>query len=102
MKSEKRKIYRDLISLPQEQYGLCNICKYALFIGNCQECELECHCGVEKVEFDAEDVWQGSDCWMFSPRWSLADIADRVGIYLQGKIPDMSNCKDYMPQRVSQ
>lgn len=100
MKAEKREIYKTLISIPKEGYGLCNICKYAIFNGVCDDCDLECHCGIEKVEEDAYGTWSGDDCWAFQPRWSLADITDMVGIWLQGKQPDMSKCEDRMPLKV--
>ena len=103
MKLAERDIYFKLIRLPDNEeggYGLCNICRYALWSGCCDDADLECHCGIEKVEENSCDVWSGSDCWAFRPRWTLEDITDMVGIMLQGKHPDMSPCKDLMPERV--
>ena len=100
MKKEQRSIYKTLIDLPDEGYGLCNICRYALWEGDCDSADLECHCGIEGVEEDADDVWQGSDCWAFRPRYLLDDTVDMVGILLQGDIPDMANCKEFIPKKM--
>ena len=100
MKYEKRAIYKTLIEIPKDGYGLCNICKYGLFSGDCEDGDIDCHCGIESVEENADDVWQGNDCFAFRPRYSLDDITDMVGIFLQGGIPDMSKCHDRMPEKL--
>lgn len=101
MKKVEREIFLTLISLPKEGYGLCNICRYAEWSGySCCDCDLDCHCGIEHVEEDAGDIWQGDDCWAFRPKWSLEDTVDMVGIYLQGETPDMSKCHAHIPKRM--
>ena len=100
MKAEQRVIYRTLIDLPGDGYGLCTICRYAEWTGYyCDEGDLECHCGIFDIEENADDAWQGRDCWAFRPRWLLEDIVDMVGIFLQGETPDMSNCKEFIPKK---
>ncbi len=96
MKKEQREIYNKLLGLLTPGYGLCNICRFALWEGACETADLTCLCGIENIEENADDVWQGSDCWAFRPLWSLEDIADMVGLRLQRKHPDMSKCKDFI------
>jgi hypothetical protein len=90
---EEKQLYYLLLSLVPQGFGLCNICQHAAWFGCCDEAELECHCGIEKIEEEAEEVWQGSYCWAFRPEYSHEDIVDFIGICLQGKTPDMSKCK---------
>jgi len=100
MKKEQRAIYKTLIDLPRDGYGLCNICRYAEWSGSCDCADLDCHCGIESVEEYADDVWQGDDCWAFRPAYTLEDTVDMVGIFLQGEIADMSNCKQFIPKKM--
>ena len=100
MNKAQRDIYRELIALPPGGYGLCNVCRFAEWKGDCECADLTCHCGIEKVEEQAEDIWQGGDCWAFRPAWSLEDTADLVGIFLQGAVPDMSRCETFIPKRM--
>ena len=101
MRKEQRQIYKLLIDLPEDGYGLCNICRYAKWEGyDCESADLNCCCGIWAIEGNADDAWQGSDCWAFRPRWSLEDIIDMVGIFLQGEIPSMKNCKEFIPKRM--
>ena len=100
MKKCQRDIYQKLIDLPSDGFGLCNICRYAVWNGDCEDADLECHCGIWEVEESADDVWQGNDCWVFRPRWLLEDIADMVGIFLRKEHPDMSNCKEFIPLKL--
>jgi len=99
MDKKQREIYKQLIELPQEQYGLCGICRFAVWSGCCEDVDLDCHCGIESVEEEAGNVWGGDDCWAFRPKYGLEDTADMVGILLQGEVPDMSNCKAHIPKR---
>ena len=100
MKKEEREIYKLLIELPRDGYGLCNICRYSEWTGDCDTSDLYCHCGIWVVEDNAYDVWGSKDCWAFRPRWLLEDIVDMVGIWLRGENPDMSNCKDRIPKKL--
>ena len=72
--------------------GLCHFCKYANWIGSCQEPDLDCKHPLEAIaEGDWGDhpfnVWTGSDCWGFRPKKSIEVSADIVGLFLQGKGP---------------
>ena len=101
MKGTERELYKTLIELPKEGYGLCNICRYAEWAGcSCEDADIECHCGIYTIEEESYDVWEGRDCWAFRPRYSLDDTVDMVGVFLQGDTPDMSDCKDLMPQKM--
>ncbi len=95
MKKEQRQIYYIIANFdnPVGYDGLCNYCLYAKWKGDCTDADMECHCGIEKIEENAYDVWGGGDCWAFRPAWSLEDCVDRLGLMLQGEIPDMSNCR---------
>lgn len=70
MKKEQRQIYRQLVDLAHSRWsGLCNICRYAEFSGSCEDGDLECHCGIYKIEDERyDDAWSGSDCWAFRPQ----------------------------------
>lgn len=99
MKKNERYIYHQLADL--KFWGLCNFCRYSVFTGSaCDDGDLECHCGIYDIEEVSYDVWAGDDCWMFKPRYKLEDIVDMVGLWLQGNSVDMSNCKDYTPEKV--
>jgi hypothetical protein len=101
MDKEQRSLYKTLIGLPDPGYGLCNVCRFALFTGYyCEELDLECHCGIEQIEEHAYDIWAGEDCWAFRPKYDFDDTVDLVGILLQGKNPDMSGCRDHTPERI--
>lgn len=90
LKKEQRLIFLELITMPTKAHfasGLCNICKHSQFWGNCEDAEMECHCGIEKVEESAYDVWTGDDCWAFRPKYEVDLVADMVGLALQGIYP---------------
>lgn len=93
MKSEQRNIYVSLVDLGG--LGLCDICKHAEFIGySCCEADLKCHCGIEKVQEFATDVfWEGGDCWAFRPLYDFDDIVDAVGMLMQNIIPDFDTLR---------
>jgi hypothetical protein len=93
MIGEKRRLYLKLLNLCPQGFGLCNICQHSAWWGDCCDAELECHCGIESIEEEADEVWQGNDCWAFRPEYSHEDIVDFIGICLQGKTPDMNKCK---------
>ena len=96
MKRVEREAYLLLtrISLPKPfdgYIGLCNLCWYADFSGDspCEESSLDCKHPIEKIAENAYDVWGGDDCWAFRPKWPREDCVDLVGIFLQGKWPDL-------------
>lgn len=94
MNKEKRDIYLQLATMrtPLDNWasGLCNFCKHAKFTGGgcCTESDLECHCGIEKIEENAWETWAGDDCWAFRPEYPVDTLADMVGLALTGIYPE--------------
>ena len=92
MHYEQRKVYIDLTDLVHR--GLCNVCKFAEWTGySCSEMDLDCkHPLNEEFELiEPSDAWQGDDCWLFRPNQKPHEIAEWVGIILEGNIPDRRN-----------
>ncbi len=71
---------------------MCSFCRYAAWLGGCQEQECECeHPLADKswnFENEIENAMEGLDCWGFRPAYSREDAADVVGIWLNGQQPD--------------
>lgn len=88
------------IDLPEPfsgRMGLCHFCRYAQWYGGSSSCsgesdaELECLHPIWAIS-DGDhpfDVWAGADCWGFRPLHERGVCVDIVGIYLQGKWPDI-------------
>ena len=85
MKKEKRQDYRNLISASDVGFGLCNFCKFAEWEGgSCCDSDIKCTHQLQIINEVAGDVWEGSDCWAYRPDRTFSEIAEVVGIYLQG------------------
>jgi hypothetical protein len=116
MKRGQREIYLEILQTPvplpvedvskymwtlagnrETWLALCHVCKYARWEGfDCSEAILYCEHGLnEKYElWEPDDVWaESTDCWGFSPAYCIEDVADMVGLHLQGIWPDMQHCK---------
>jgi hypothetical protein len=79
----------------QWNLSLCHFCRFASWEGgDCSDSWLECHCGITKIEEQAEMTWcDSSDCWAFRPRYALVDCVDAVGLLLQGWYPDWGSLR---------
>ena len=91
-----RALTRVMLPKPFDGYmGLCHFCKYAKWTGECLEAELECMQPLWKISEGEHpiDVWNGSDCWGFRPKYDLDASADVVGVYLQGQHPDYESIR---------
>ncbi len=91
MKKNKREIYLELCNLdnPLVWSGLCLFCKYAQWTGSAcyDDANLDCKHSLEIVVERCWDVWQGCDCWGFRPGHPLSDVADFMGLVIQGIYP---------------
>jgi len=108
MKKEQRQPYLILteVELPPPfngTLGLCHFCKYAQWSGSscCEDGDLECTCGIWKIEDGCWDIWAGGDCWVFRPLYAHEDCVDMVGIWLQGQWPDMTDVPERRREQLS-
>ena len=89
MKKDKRLPYLVLteVELPDDgMVSLCCFCHYAYWIGGCKETENDCKHPLWQVnETQFDNAIEGGDCWGFRPDMPIADAADKVGRWLQGK-----------------
>lgn len=68
--------------------SLCHFCKYAKWIGDCNESDLECQHPLGQgygAKWDSFAVWAGDDCWGFRPAVDIDEAADMVGIWLNSQ-----------------
>ncbi len=83
MKKEQREVYHVLAA--EVDAGLGAFCKYLRGSGSCCDGGLECIHPLEYVvpHFDdCECECPGTDCWGFRSKFTMADIADIVGVVL--------------------
>lgn len=91
MNKEKREPYRALTTVMLPEFStasLCAFCRYAEWIGSCEEADLDCKHPLGWLErWEPFDVWEGhgSDCWAFRPEVDIDEAADMVGIWLNGQ-----------------
>jgi len=98
MKKKQRAIYwevaKEELPMPYNGIlGLCNLCQWAEFSGDCYEGDLDCKHPIWQISDNYIDTWSGDDCWGFRPKYKLEDTVDMIGVFLQGKMPDMSRCR---------
>ena len=91
MNEAQRLPYLALTWVDTPKFGylaMCHMCRYACWSGSCQDAELDCEHKRYVVADQAQDRWQGGDCWGFRPRYARVDCVDVLGILLRGEWPD--------------